>query len=224
MSVCLFVVGGIYTVIKSKAPVSVAELGEQYCLLGPYNEACVRTEVEILEPSHYVYRQTLQTMRDAGIKVSQIMTGMYSLYHKKCSQVSGLVPVILGKVLMFNHLILHYKYFFLKSTKWWMFDKITELQKRTYTDLGRGRKGLYLFLIYFNYFNGKIAQTIACFIYGTFSEFLTYSFCYPVFSGAVQNSSSINTICIIMASTNIFTWHRTEMFNYFKKFLWQYFS
>lgn len=75
-----------------------------------------------------------------------------------------------------------------------MFDKITELQKRTYTDLGRGRKGLYLFLIYFNYFNGKIAQTIACFIYGTFSEFLTYSFCYPVFSGAVQNSSSINTI------------------------------
>uniref|UniRef100_K1QSC1 Glycogen [starch] synthase n=1 Tax=Magallana gigas TaxID=29159 RepID=K1QSC1_MAGGI len=62
-------VGGIYTVIKSKAPVSVAELGEQYCLLGPYNEACVRTEVEILEPSHYVYRQTLQTMRDAGIKV-----------------------------------------------------------------------------------------------------------------------------------------------------------
>lgn len=74
MSVCLFVVGGIYTVIKSKAPVSVAELGEQYCLLGPYNEACVRTEVEILEPSHYVYRQTLQTMRDAGIKVSQRLT------------------------------------------------------------------------------------------------------------------------------------------------------
>lgn len=79
MSVCLFVVGGIYTVIKSKAPVSVAELGEQYCLLGPYNEACVRTEVEILEPSHYVYRQTLQTMRDAGIKVSQIRTGIQSV-------------------------------------------------------------------------------------------------------------------------------------------------
>ncbi|XP_048757365.1 glycogen [starch] synthase-like isoform X1 [Ostrea edulis] len=62
-------VGGIYTVIKSKAPVSVGELGEQYCLLGPYNEACVRTEVEILEPHHYIYRQTLQSMRDAGIKV-----------------------------------------------------------------------------------------------------------------------------------------------------------
>ncbi|OWF47958.1 glycogen [starch] synthase [Mizuhopecten yessoensis] len=62
-------VGGIYTVIKSKAPVTVEELGEQYCLLGPYNESCVRTEVELLEPQTYMFRETLQTMRDAGIKV-----------------------------------------------------------------------------------------------------------------------------------------------------------
>ena len=32
--------------------VTVSELGDQYCLLGPYSEACVRTEVEILEPSN----------------------------------------------------------------------------------------------------------------------------------------------------------------------------
>ncbi|KAK3594074.1 hypothetical protein CHS0354_040842 [Potamilus streckersoni] len=62
-------VGGIYTVIKTKAPVTVEELGEQYCLIGPYNESCVRTEVEILEPHNYVYRDTIQEMRDAGIKV-----------------------------------------------------------------------------------------------------------------------------------------------------------
>ncbi|KAL5007780.1 hypothetical protein ScPMuIL_016586 [Solemya velum] len=62
-------VGGIYTVIKSKAPITVEELGEQYCLIGPYNESCVRTEVELLEPHHYVYRNTIQQMRDAGIKV-----------------------------------------------------------------------------------------------------------------------------------------------------------
>ncbi|XP_033751719.1 glycogen [starch] synthase-like [Pecten maximus] len=62
-------VGGIYTVIKSKAPVTVEELGEQYCLLGPYNESCVRTEVELLEPQTHVFRETLQTLRDAGIKV-----------------------------------------------------------------------------------------------------------------------------------------------------------
>jgi glycogen(starch) synthase len=65
-------VGGIYTVIKSKAPVSIEELGEQYCLLGPYNESCVRTEVELLEPHHYVYRQTIQQMRDCGIKVRTV--------------------------------------------------------------------------------------------------------------------------------------------------------
>lgn len=119
--------------------------------------------MEILEPSHYVYRQTLQTMRDAGIKVSQIRTGMYSLYHKKCSQVSGLVPVILGKVLMFNQLILHYRYFFFKSTKWGMFDKTTGLQKRTYTDLrGGGKDFIYSWSILTT---GKIAPTIACFIY-----------------------------------------------------------
>lgn len=55
--------------IKTKAPVTVEEWGEQYCLMGPYNEACVRTEVEILEPHHYVYRDTINAMRQAGIKV-----------------------------------------------------------------------------------------------------------------------------------------------------------
>lgn len=39
-------VGGIYTVIRSKAFVSTEELGEQYCLFGPYKEHCARTEVE----------------------------------------------------------------------------------------------------------------------------------------------------------------------------------
>ncbi|XP_059170938.1 glycogen [starch] synthase-like [Physella acuta] len=62
-------VGGIYTVIKTKAPVTVEEWGEQYCLIGPYNESCVRTEVEILEPHHHVYRETIGNMRKAGIKV-----------------------------------------------------------------------------------------------------------------------------------------------------------
>ncbi|XP_054259800.1 glycogen [starch] synthase-like [Macrosteles quadrilineatus] len=39
-------VGGIYTVIRSKAYVSTEEMGDQYCLLGPYKEQCARTEVE----------------------------------------------------------------------------------------------------------------------------------------------------------------------------------
>ena len=65
----LSTVGGIYTVIKSKAPVSTEELGEQYFLVGPYNESCVRTEVELLEPSHYAIKGVLEEMRSHGIKV-----------------------------------------------------------------------------------------------------------------------------------------------------------
>ncbi len=46
------------------------ELGDQYCLIGPYNEACVRTEVEVIEPYNEAMQKTLQQMRDHGIKVN----------------------------------------------------------------------------------------------------------------------------------------------------------
>ena len=55
--------------IKTKAPITVEEWGEQYCLMGPYNETCVRTEVEILEPHHYAFKDTIASLRQAGIKV-----------------------------------------------------------------------------------------------------------------------------------------------------------
>jgi glycogen synthase len=69
---CLFacIVGGIYTVIKTKAAVTVEELGDQYFLIGPYNESCVRTEVEITEPHNEAVGRALQQMRDNGVKVS----------------------------------------------------------------------------------------------------------------------------------------------------------
>jgi len=43
-------VGGIYTVLRTKAPISTDELGDQYCMIGPYNEERVKLEVELLEP------------------------------------------------------------------------------------------------------------------------------------------------------------------------------
>ncbi len=55
--------------IKTKAGVTVEELGEQYCLIGPYNEACVRTEVEVMEPYNEAMRAALRQMRDHGIRV-----------------------------------------------------------------------------------------------------------------------------------------------------------
>ncbi|XP_023246627.1 glycogen [starch] synthase-like [Copidosoma floridanum] len=39
-------VGGIYTVIRSKAYSSTEEMGDHYCLIGPYSEVCAKTEVE----------------------------------------------------------------------------------------------------------------------------------------------------------------------------------
>lgn len=38
-------VGGIYSVLKSKAPVTTAEYGDRYTLLGPLNHQSVRLPV-----------------------------------------------------------------------------------------------------------------------------------------------------------------------------------
>lgn len=40
-----FIVGGIYTVLRTKASVTTEELGDQYCMLGPYKEERVKLEV-----------------------------------------------------------------------------------------------------------------------------------------------------------------------------------
>ena len=61
-------VGGIYTVIKTKAAVTAREYGDRYVLLGPYNAACVKGEVEELEPDGPL-RHPILHMRNHGIKV-----------------------------------------------------------------------------------------------------------------------------------------------------------
>ncbi|KAL1117747.1 hypothetical protein AAG570_004062 [Ranatra chinensis] len=63
-------VGGIYTVIRSKAYISTEELGEQYCLMGPYKESSARTEIEESDfdqgtPLHLA----VSRMRDQGFKI-----------------------------------------------------------------------------------------------------------------------------------------------------------
>ena len=62
--------GGIYTVVRSKADVTTSELGDDYCMMGPYNESQVKLEVEISEPEHGIFREVLDQMRSNGIKVS----------------------------------------------------------------------------------------------------------------------------------------------------------
>ncbi|KAH7731961.1 GSY-1 protein [Aphelenchoides avenae] len=62
-------VGGIYTVLRTKAPVSTDELGDQYCMMGPYNEERVKLEVEVLEPETARLKYTLDQMQEWGFRV-----------------------------------------------------------------------------------------------------------------------------------------------------------
>lgn len=63
-------VGGIYTVIRSKAFVSTEEMGDQYVLLGPYKERSARTEVEETEfPMNQPLNQAVNNLREMGYKV-----------------------------------------------------------------------------------------------------------------------------------------------------------
>ncbi|KEI42074.1 glycosyltransferase family 3 protein [Mixia osmundae IAM 14324] len=61
-------VGGIYTVIKTKAPVTCAEYGNRYCLIGPLSYKSAPMEVEAAEPDTPELRDTLASMRERGVK------------------------------------------------------------------------------------------------------------------------------------------------------------
>ncbi|KAI5854352.1 glycogen synthase [Tricharina praecox] len=60
-------VGGIYSVIKSKAAITTAEYGERYCLIGPLNRHSAAVEVEQLEPQDEALKKTLASMAERGI-------------------------------------------------------------------------------------------------------------------------------------------------------------
>ncbi|CAF3307004.1 unnamed protein product [Rotaria socialis] len=62
-------VGGIYTVIRSKVPITKKEYGNNYICLGPYNDSFVKTEVEISEPKTDALREAVNDMRRNGVNV-----------------------------------------------------------------------------------------------------------------------------------------------------------
>ncbi|CAF3341758.1 unnamed protein product [Rotaria socialis] len=62
-------VGGIYTVIRSKVPVTKSEYGNNYICLGPYNEAFVKTEVEVGESKIEAIREAVHEMNRFGVHV-----------------------------------------------------------------------------------------------------------------------------------------------------------
>ena len=40
-------------------------------MLGPYNEDCVKLEVEVMEPEFSVLKETVEAMRKEGVKVRE---------------------------------------------------------------------------------------------------------------------------------------------------------
>ncbi|KAF8887036.1 glycogen synthase [Gymnopilus junonius] len=61
-------VGGIYTVIKTKVPVTVSEFGDRYCLIGPLSYKTAPMEVEAEEPTDEHLAAALESMRAQGVK------------------------------------------------------------------------------------------------------------------------------------------------------------
>ena len=72
--------------IRTKAHVSTAELGDQYCMIGPYNEACVRLEVEVMEPEFSVLKEVITSLRSQGFKVrdERVWDEMRGLWDEGC--------------------------------------------------------------------------------------------------------------------------------------------
>ncbi len=62
-------VGGIYTVIKTKAAVTVREYGDRYCLMGPYRHRKSEIEVEESEPSCPLIARAVSKMRASGVHI-----------------------------------------------------------------------------------------------------------------------------------------------------------
>jgi glycogen synthase len=60
--------GGIYTVIRSKAPQMTRIWGERYCLIGPYNSDTAAVELEETQPSGPI-AIAIERLRALGIKV-----------------------------------------------------------------------------------------------------------------------------------------------------------
>jgi glycogen synthase len=62
-------VGGIYTVIRSKAPAMMDKWGNNYCMVGPYVNKNVLAELEPLEGSTDVFAQAADNLRKKGYDV-----------------------------------------------------------------------------------------------------------------------------------------------------------
>lgn len=62
-------VGGIYSVMRSKAMVTVSEYGSRYLMVGILDRSSADVEVEEIEPAEQWVKDSLDSMRSRGVKV-----------------------------------------------------------------------------------------------------------------------------------------------------------
>lgn len=67
--------------IRSKAYVSTEEMGDQYCLIGPYKEACARTEVEEGPLGSEALNDAVTAVRNKGFRVGLLMQNFVKFYY-----------------------------------------------------------------------------------------------------------------------------------------------
>lgn len=66
----LLSVGGIHTVIRSKASVTAEEMDYRYFMIGILKEATFKAEVDVADPPTAVLGKSLAEMRASGYNVS----------------------------------------------------------------------------------------------------------------------------------------------------------
>uniref|UniRef100_A0A8C1ILR7 Glycogen [starch] synthase n=2 Tax=Cyprinus carpio TaxID=7962 RepID=A0A8C1ILR7_CYPCA len=62
-------IGGIYTVIQTKAKITVDEWGENYIMMGPYYEHNFKTQVEKCEPPNQAIKAAMDSLINNGSQV-----------------------------------------------------------------------------------------------------------------------------------------------------------
>ncbi|KAF1744811.1 hypothetical protein MXB_1273 [Myxobolus squamalis] len=88
-------VGGIHTVIRTKAEETIIELKDSYFLIGPYNAHQALTEVEMHPLKNKKIQNTVENMRSSGINIS---TGTWSIPGNPKVYILALLKVILFDV------------------------------------------------------------------------------------------------------------------------------
>ncbi|MGF1534140.1 MAG: glycosyltransferase [Bernardetiaceae bacterium] len=94
-------VGGIHTVIRTKAPVIRKSWGENYCLIGPYVHKQVSAIFEPIHDQSSIFAQAAQRMREAGYQVyfgHWLIPGRPFVILFDLQQVWGRLPHIKGKL------------------------------------------------------------------------------------------------------------------------------